>query len=115
MTDHTLCWLFSKKELAGRLARLATVVQEENLKIIHKSEKAHSDADALSRYSEAGGENNIDEENNNYLPMCNIRTIPRNLVEDLPDLQKAQLEDNVFGKLYKSIENAEVFYVVMIV
>ena len=47
--------------------------------------------------------------------MCNIRTIPRNLVEDLLDLQKAQLEDNVFGKLYKSIENAEVFYVVMIV
>ena len=27
--------------------------------------------------------------------------------EDLPDLQKAQLEDAVFGKLYKSIENAE--------
>ena len=37
--------------------------------------------------------------------MCNI-TIPGNLIEDLPDLQKAQLEDAVFGKLYKSIENA---------
>ena len=38
--------------------------------------------------------------------MCNI-TIPGNLIEDLPDLQKPQLEDAVFGKIYKSIENAE--------
>ena len=108
MTDHhALCCLLSKKDLAERLARWATVVQGENLKIIHKSGKAHSDADALSRYPVAGGENDIDEENNNYLPMCNITTIPGNLIEDLPDLQKAQLEDAVFGKLYKSIENAE--------
>ena len=66
MTDHhALCCLLSKKDLAERLARWATVVQGENLKIIHKSGKAHSDADALSRYPEVGGENDIDEENNN--------------------------------------------------
>ena len=35
--------------------------------------------------------------------MCNITTIPGNLIEDLPDLQKAQLEEEeaVFGKLQK--------------
>ena len=112
VTDHhALCCLFSKKELAGRLARWATVVQGENLKIIHKSGKAHSDTDALSRYPVAGGENDVDEENSNYLPMCNITAIsesnPGNLTEDLPDLQKAQLEDAVFGQLYKSIEHDE--------
>ena len=42
VTDHhALCWLLSKKELAGRLARWTTVVQGENLKIIYKSGKAH--------------------------------------------------------------------------
>ena len=51
ITDrHAFCWLMSKKELSGRLARWATVVQGEHPKIIHKSGKMHRDADAVSRY-----------------------------------------------------------------
>ena len=67
--------MLSKKELPERLARWATVVQGENLKIVHKSEKAHSDADTLSRYPVAGGENDVDEVNDNYLPICSIMHI----------------------------------------
>ena len=40
VTDHhTLCWLLSKKVPAGRLARWATVIQGEQIKIVHKNGK----------------------------------------------------------------------------
>ena len=82
---------YSAKKLAGRLARWATVVQGENLKIIHKSGKKHVDADALSRYPIAGGNEEIDEHNDNYLPLCSVEVTKTennegNLTEFLPDL-----------------------------
>ena len=77
-TDHhALCWLLSNRELVGRLARWATAIQGENLKIIHKSGKAHLDADALSLYPVSGGEGEIDEENGNYIPLCNLTPIKK--------------------------------------
>ena len=70
ITDHhALCWLMSKKKLSGRLARWATVVQGEHLKIIHKSGKLHRDADAMSRYPVTGGDDEVDELNGNFVPL----------------------------------------------
>ena len=49
--DHyAFCWLQSKKELARRLVRWATVIQGENLRIVHKYGKLLADDDSLSSY-----------------------------------------------------------------
>ena len=47
---HALCWLMSKEEIGGRLARWSSYLQGWNLAIVHKSGRLHNDADALSRY-----------------------------------------------------------------
>ena len=104
VTDHhALCWLLSKKELAGRLARWATVVQGENLNNIHKSGKAHLDADAFSRYPVPGGEEEIDEFNENFVPFCNIQTHQFDLVYAEPQLPNAQQQDTTFSEIYRML------------
>ena len=57
VTDHhALCLLMTKRELAGRLARWSVLISEYRLKIVYKSGKTHTDADALSRYPLDGPE-----------------------------------------------------------
>ncbi len=59
MTDrNALCWLQSKKDLAGRLSRWAMQLMEYKYTIAHKDGRLHADADALSRYTLAEGSGN---------------------------------------------------------
>lgn len=49
-TDHgSLTWLQSFKELEGQIARWLQKFQEFNFSIVHRKEKNHQNADALSR------------------------------------------------------------------
>ena len=49
-TDHeALCWLRTKTDLAGRLARWSLCLQENDVEIQYRSAKLHQNADSLSR------------------------------------------------------------------
>ncbi len=50
-TDHSaLCWLMTKRDLAGRLARWKLSIQEYDITIKYRSGKLHINGDSLSRF-----------------------------------------------------------------
>jgi len=62
-TDHSaLCWLMTKRDLAGRLARWKLSIQEHDITIIYRSGKLHVNGDSLSRYPVDYPENEEEED-----------------------------------------------------
>ena len=103
-----MCWLLSKKELAGRLARWAAFVQGIELEIVHKSGNKHTDADALSRYPIEEGENEIDELDNNYIPLCTMEITNSEIQgQGTQNLIRLQKTDDHFGTTYGQLTSEQ--------
>lgn len=94
VTDHhSLCWLFKKKELTGRLARWSMMLQDLNVEIVHRNGKLHLDADALSRAPVDGPEAEDD------VPMLHLRQIT-----DTEELARQQGANPFFGRILSDLK-----------
>ncbi len=102
VTDpHALCWLTTKKDLAGKLACWALTIQGYAPTIKYKSGHLHEDADALSRNPVGAAEENEDKE----------EMFPVWLTTEQQDLQASirteQEKEPGRGKIIKELEEGK--------
>jgi hypothetical protein len=68
-TDHNpLVWLWTQRNLSGRLARWQIKLMEYNFTVVHRSGKTHSNVDPLSRHPDPTQPTNQAQEEINNLP-----------------------------------------------
>ena len=98
VTDHhALCYLMTKRDLSGRLARWSLTLQEFDIQIVHRSGRLHTDADALSRFPVDGPESEEDD-----LPMYNL-----NLEDEPPDVKDKQRKCDRLNKIIIGLQNED--------
>jgi len=102
VTDHhALCWLQSKADLAGRLARWSMVLTEYKYTIAHKNGRLHNDADALSRYPVTDSQPPTPPETDAE-PCWPVNTLTQNNRDALVEGQRAE-----WGYVFKNEENGK--------
>jgi len=100
-TDHqALCWLMTKKDLAGRLARWKLSVQEHDITIIYRSGKLHINGDSLSRYPVDEPDN--EEEEDACLAVATLSVQDND--QELNQIRKVQREQNHWKKIINELE-----------
>lgn len=92
---HALCWLLTKKDLAGRLARWSLQLQQFMLRIAHRNGRLHLDADAFSRYP-VGKAVELDDELHCMLAALSVDSDSKN------ELRRGQEEE--WGPIITSLE-----------
>ena len=94
-----LCWLLTKKDSTSRLARWSLWCQEHNLKIVHKSGKLQTGAEAISRHPI--GEGPKEEEFENVM----IFSLQTKESSEAP--KAAQRKFAKWGKMIEKLENGK--------
>ena len=103
VTDHhALCWLQSKTDLAGRLARWSMVLTEYKYTITHKNGRLHNDADALSRYPVADGHTPSPPRTEGEEPCWPVNTLSQTNRGTLVEGQQAE-----WGYVFRNAENGK--------
>ena len=101
-TDHAACTsILNTPRPSGKLARWALTIQEMDLVIKHRSGKSNSNADALSRNPQT----NICAIEVSKLPEEGEGDIPRPKIEEMNQIQTAQMEDPELFPFYEYLSS----------
>jgi hypothetical protein len=105
VTDHeALCWLRTKKDLAGRLARWSLCLLEYEVEIRYRSGKLHTNADCLSRFPLTTADTN-DEDRCVTIGVLNYADNDFFTSEDLADLTAKQQNNHQWRTIITKLEN----------
>ncbi|KZS03675.1 Uncharacterized protein APZ42_033546, partial [Daphnia magna] len=105
ITDHeALCWLRTKKDLAGRLARWSLCLLEYEVEIRYRSGRLHTNADCLSRFPLTSADTN-DEERCVTIGTLNYANNELFTNEDWDDLTAKQRDNHLWRSIITKLEN----------
>lgn len=104
ITDHqALCWLRSKTDLAGRLARWSLSLQEFDFVVVYRSGKLHDNADCLSRYPVDVAPN--EDEEDDRLIVASLQLATPDSVVDM--IRREQRKVPSWSPIIEALENGK--------